>query len=141
MSNDQADKWDDQPDDDDGMINAIAWAVVGMVVIMGAVLVMVCQSPAQGPASKWGHDAETSEWFKSLHGKNGFPCCDYVDGARIEDPDWREIDGGAYEVTVAGEVITIPPDKIVDATNRVGYAILWRSKTGSVYCSLPGSRT
>ena len=43
---------------------------------------------------QWGHDPATSEWFRNLRNPAGGLCCDYVDGARIEDPAWREIEGG-----------------------------------------------
>ena len=111
------------------------------MIILADLLAFCASAHAAGDAGKWGHDPATSEWFKGLKDKHGFPCCDYVDGTRIEDPDWKENEDGSYEVRLGAEVLTIPPDKIVDGANRVGYAILWRSPAGMVYCFLPGART
>lgn len=113
-------------------------ALLGCLMIM----VMVAASLARDNG-QWGHDEETSQWFKSLKNEKGMPCCDYVDGFRIEDPgDYRRNDDGSYEVTIGKDTIHVTPDKVLKGTNRVGYAIIWRSPAnGSVYCFLPGSGT
>ena len=90
---------------------------------------------------QWGHDPATSEWFKSLKNDKGMPCCDYVDGFRIEDPgNYQRNEDGSFDVRVGNDTIHVSPDKVLKGTNRVGYAILWRSPAnGSVYCFLPGT--
>ena len=122
--------------EDSEYIGLMFWLVVALVVCsVGFAL-------AQGPADKWGHDPATSEWFRGLHSPQGFPCCDYVDGTRVDDPNYRENDDGSYDVTVGAETVHVPAEKVVAGTNKVGYAILWRSPAGgAVYCFLPGART
>jgi hypothetical protein len=92
-------------------------------------------------SEKWGHDAATSEWFRSLRAPNGIPCCDYADGVRIEDPDWRENQDGSYAVFAKGQWHAIDKDHIITATNRVGYAIVWWPEHWDhPSCFLPGAR-
>lgn len=111
----------------------------------GAALVAALLIPASAIAfdrGQWGHDSDTAAWFRSLRNGNGTSCCDYADGARIEDPDWRALDGGAYEVTVDGKRVVIPPERVVDSQGRrVGYAILWwPDGWPEPSCFLPGAR-
>jgi hypothetical protein len=90
---------------------------------------------------KWGHDPETSAWFKSLKNQIGIPCCDYADGTRIEDPEWKENDDGSYTVFAKGEWHTISRPRVVTGTNRIGYAILWwPAYWPEPSCFLPGVR-
>ena len=72
----------------------------------------------------WGHDPATSQWFKSLRNSQGLSCCDTVDGVRLEAPEWKENPDGTYEVFARGEWHTVDKDRVLTATNRVGYAIL-----------------
>jgi hypothetical protein len=110
-------------------------------VVMVALAAMSAPGFAAGPSEKWGHDPDTSEWFKSLKNPQGFPCCDYTDGTRIEDPDYRENDDGSYEVFAHAQWVHVDKEKIVTGTNRVGYAILWWSNAAPLpYCFLPGAR-
>jgi hypothetical protein len=89
----------------------------------------------------WGHDEATSAWFKSLRSPNGIPCCDYVDGVRLEDPEWRENDDGSFDVLARGKWNHVDAEHIVKATNRVGYAILWwPNGMDHPSCFLPGAR-
>jgi hypothetical protein len=113
--------------------------------IARAALVAALLIPAAAIAfdrGQWGHDGATSAWFRSLRNGNGTPCCDYADGTRIEDPDWRELENGAYEVFAAGRWVTISPDRVVDPDGRrVGYAILWwPDGWPEPSCFLPGAR-
>ena len=59
-----------------------------------------CVSPRADAfdSPKWGHDAATSEWFRSLKNSRGESSCDYVDGVRLEAPEWRELEDHSYEV-------------------------------------------
>lgn len=95
-----------------------------------------------GGSSKWGHDPDTSQWFRSLKNGNGTPCCDYADGTRLEDPDdYKRNDDGSYDVKADGQVFHVDSTRIIKGSNRVGYAILWRQNTPphTVWCFLPGS--
>src|SRR5580700_11178651 len=88
---------------------------------------------------KWGHDAATSEWFRSLKNSRGESCCDYDDGVRLEDPEWRELEDHSFEVFSRGKWNKIPPNKVLKGTNKVGYAILWWPKAwDNPTCFLPG---
>ena len=130
-------------DDDD-----TPWKVVVLTLaIVAACAAVACawhllssNAWAEGPASKWGHDPATSEWFRSLRSPRGFSCCDYADGTRIEAPDYHENNDGSYDVQARGQTVHIPPEKIVQGTNRVGYAILWWGAGPEPYCFLPGAR-
>ena len=101
-------------------------------------------SPAAALAfdsEKWGADAATRQWFKSLRNGNGLSCCDYVDGVRIDDPDWRELTDGGAEVFAKGTWHVIPPEKVLKGTNRVGYPILWWPEHWpEPSCFLPGAK-
>jgi hypothetical protein len=90
---------------------------------------------------QWNHDAATAAWFKSLRNGNGLSCCDYVDGVRIDAPDWRELTDGGAEVFAKGEWHVIPPEKVLKGTNRVGYPILWWPEHWpEPSCFLPGAK-
>lgn len=117
-----------------------------MRYLIRAALVAALLIPLHGDAfafdsSKWGHDEATSEWFKSLRAPTGIPCCDYADGVRLEDPEWKENDDGSYSVFAKDAWHTIDKDHIVTAPNRVGYAILWWPEHWDhPSCFLPGAR-
>lgn len=96
---------------------------------------------SKGDRGQWGHDAATSEWFKSLRAPNGIPCCDYADGVRLEDPEWRENPDGSYSVFAKGEWRMIDKDHVITTSNRVGYAILWWPEHWDhPSCFMPGAR-
>lgn len=105
---------------------------------------VVCSMDAalavDGP--KWANqDPATRDWFRNLHSPSGFPCCDYVDGNRVDDPDYMENPDGSYDVTVNGKTFHVPVEKVVTATNRIGYAIFWgKPELDAVYCFMPGAR-
>lgn len=105
------------------------------------VAVFLCAPALAFDSEKWGHDAATSQWFKSLRAPTGIPCCDYADGVRLEDPEWRESQDGTYSVFAKGKWWAIDKDHIVTAPNRVGYAILWWPEHWDhPSCFLPGAR-
>ena len=68
---------------------------------------------------KWGHDAATSEWFRSLKNSRGESCCDYADGVRLEAPDWRQLEDHSFEVFARNKWNKIPPNRVLKGTNRV----------------------
>lgn len=86
-------------------------------------------------------DPATRDWFRSLKSPNGFPCCDYADGNRIEDPDWKENEDGSYQVFYAGQWRRIDKSRVVTTPNRIGYAVLWwHPGSDEPYCFMPGAR-
>lgn len=86
-------------------------------------------------------DPKVRDWFRSLRSPSGFSCCDFADGNRIEAPDYKENDDGTYEVFARGRWVHIPKDRIVQATNMIGYAVLWWGPGLDVpYCFMPGAR-
>lgn len=117
------------------------------VALTCALVFSVDAALAAGPPSKWGHDEDTQQWFRGLKNPLGTPCCDYADGSRVEDVDWRgPNEDGSYDVKWGNLWIHVNKDHIVQGNNKVGYAILWRSpamepnEQGSgVYCFLPGT--
>jgi hypothetical protein len=59
--------------------------------------------------------------------------------ARLEDPEWRELEDHSFEVFSRGKWNKIPPNKVLKGTNKVGYAILWWPKAwDNPTCFLPG---
>lgn len=110
------------------------------LICLSLLLSATAANAFDGP--KWANqDDSTREWFRGLKNPNGTPCCDYADGNRVEDPDYHENDDGTYEVTVGLKTFHIDKQHIVQATNRVGYAILWgRPDYDMIYCFLPGAR-
>jgi hypothetical protein len=92
-------------------------------------------------SSKWGHDAATSEWFRSLKNSRGESCCDYADGVRLEDPEWRELEDHSFEVFAREKWNRVPANRVLKGTNKVGYAILWWPKAyDTPTCFLPGAQ-
>ena len=91
-------------------------------------------------SSKWGHDPATSEWFLSLKDSSGQSCCDYADGVRLEAPEWRRLEDNSFEVFARGKWTKILPGRVLNGTNKVGYAILWWPKAwDNPSCFLPGA--
>lgn len=111
--------------------------------ILALLTLSILTLSANAAGDNWGHDPDTSAWFKALKSPKGMPCCDYADGNRVEDPDYIENPDGSYEVNVPshGGWKHVDKDRVVDGTNRVGYAIIWWSKYApDPYCFLPGAR-
>lgn len=117
------------------------WTVIAIAWAIAILLLVFMWSAFALDSPKWGHDAETSQWFKSLKNSSGTLCCDYVDGTRIEDPeDYTRNDDGSYDVKIEGKMLHVTPDRVLKGSNRVGYAIIWIQKgQGNVWCFLPGA--
>jgi hypothetical protein len=116
-------------------------AQLAAVILSLCIVLAIVAWTGSAVSGQWDTDSATTTWFKSLHNDRGQPCCDHVDGVRIEDPDWRELDRGRFEVFARGEWQTIDPDRVIKGTNRVGYAILWWPEGFyAPTCFLPGSQ-
>lgn len=83
-------------------------------------------------------DPATRDWFRSLRSPSGIPCCDFADGSRIEDPDYKENEDGSYEVFIRGQWIHVDRNHVLIGINRVGYAVYW-GVPGITYCFMPGA--
>ena len=113
-------------------------------IIMAAFLAAGCSPATARDLGQWAsQDPATREWFRNLHSPTGFPCCDFADGTQVADPDYMENPDGSFEVNYDGMWHHVDRDHIVTATNRIGYAIVWRNKSlpeNPPYCFLPGAR-
>lgn len=88
--------------------------------------------------TKWAQGT-LNEWFQSLHSPSGFVCCGEVDG--LQDPPYKENDDGTYEVFFIGAWHHVDKDKIVTATSKLSYPIVWPDYVGNIRCFLPGARS
>lgn len=113
-----------------------------MIKVLSSILLSLCLiTPSYSLDSpKWGNNPELNNWFKSLRNKNDFPCCDYADGLKIEDPEYKENEDGTYEVYVHDKWRHVPIDRVINPPNRpVDYAIVWHNATvDTPYCFMPG---
>jgi hypothetical protein len=89
---------------------------------------------------KWGHDAATSEWFRSLKNSRGESCCDYADGVRLEAPEWRELEDHSFEVFAREKWNKIPPNRVLKGTNRVDMPSFGGEGLGQPNVLFAGSR-
>lgn len=103
---------------------------------------LVATSALAFDGQKWSSvDADTRTWFESLRNGEGTSCCGSTDGVRVEDPEWRQLPDGTYEVMARGSWHSIRADHVLRGTNRVGYAILWWPPSmAEPTCFLPGTR-
>src|SRR4051812_44931974 len=92
-------------------------------VLATFLLCFVTDALARDPDGRYAQ-SPNREWFDSLKGGHGVSCCSNADGLRLDDPDW-EYNGSEYRVKLDGDWLSVPPDALVTATNRVGYAIVW----------------
>jgi hypothetical protein len=80
------------------------------------VLLLLSQNP------EWANDA-LHDWFDSLRSDKGL-CCNFADGAAIQDIDWDTKDGH-YRVRLSDRWIDVPPEAVVTERNRAKTAIVW----------------
>jgi len=119
-------------------VRLLVWIMIVAICIAVALLLLAVTRgfSAGGP---WNHDAETSEWFKSLRNSIGVPCCEDNHAIHLDPDDYVRNDDGSYTVTVDGKKETVDAGRIIKGKNRVGYAILWRLPNGTTTCFMPGS--
>lgn len=113
-----------------------AWLITVVLLLLLAPLGAYARNDGQ-----WVLSDDLRDWIRGLSNQKGSNCCDFADGARVEDPDW-EHQGEDYRVKLAGEWLPVPPDAVIRGTNRIGYAIVWRytDRQGiHIRCFLPGS--
>lgn len=88
-------------------------------------------------------NSATTDWFKHLRNfETNIPCCDYADGMRLEDPDYRENPDGSYEVFIRNEWRHVDKSQVINPVPRfVDYAIIWWADgIDHPYCFMPGTR-
>jgi len=107
-----------------------------MIRIAAAIAFVALIYPAQA------HDGMHDDWFRSLKNNYGASCCDGSDALRVEDPSWG-IEDGRYYVTLNGKKHVVSPEQLVQATNIIGYAIVWPYGDGQggdlIRCFMPGT--
>jgi len=83
------------------------------------------------------------EWFEHLGSRKGL-CCDFADGAGVQDVDW-DTQEGHYRVRIHGEWFVVPDDAVVTEANRFGPAVVWpyndRYGNTQIRCFMPGAGT
>lgn len=111
------------------------------LLALATILAITVFSPARG------HDAahpELDNWFMSLHGRHGIPCCDGSDATRLSDVDW-DMHDGHYRVRLEGQWVDVPDSAVVDGPNRAGSTMVWPyyldGKPIGVRCFMPGTET
>jgi hypothetical protein len=99
-------------------------------------------APARDPDGRWAQ-SPYKQWFDSLTNRQGLGCCSDADGIRLDDPEWRCEHAGRCFVKLDGVWREVPPDAILDTSNIVGYAMVWRLPDGRggiiIRCFLRGT--
>ena len=91
-------------------------------------------------------------WFNNLRSEKG-PCCSFVDGFTVEDPDWESNDGH-YRVRLPREKdgkemmwVDVPDEAVIKQPNLYGRTIVWPFwnkvpiSHPFIRCFIPGSMT
>ena len=118
----------------------MGWGTNVSIIFMMATL---CGANARDLGQYSHVSPEVRACFKALHDKGGYSCCDFADGTRLEDPDWRADEEGGHSVRLEdGAWHKVPPaaDIAGSATPCVSYPIVWRMH-GRIVCFLPGAGT
>lgn len=112
-------------------------------VVPTLVLVLACSAAPARDAGQFDQaDPDTRSWFRGLRDGNGMGCCDFADGTRLEDPDWRIETDGTYAVRIDGAWQAVPADAVVKDRNRIGYPVVWTYFANGrrvVRCFMPGA--
>lgn len=98
---------------------------------------------AQQAQAHMGERPDLDPWFKTLKSEAGNWCCDGTDAMSVDDPEWKE-DAAGYHVALAGSMVPVPPDAVVQGVNKAGVAIVWPITVDGkqvVRCFMPGPRT
>lgn len=106
-----------------------------MRLALAALLAFTTTALAHDRAA-WGRDGDMHHayseadkaWVKGLKSKRSgkMTCCDTSDGWPPEAI--VEIEG-KYRVKIDGEFHDVPPDAVVNEPNRIGYPMVWFSRT------------
>ena len=113
--------------------------IVFLVVVLAGIAVYSCTARAH-----MRDRPDLDNWFNSLQGAGGMPCCSQVDGSTVADPDWDTtvIDGKShYRVRVGGQWIVVTDAEVVEGPNKYGRPLVWVYHIDgkpAVRCFLPG---
>jgi hypothetical protein len=111
-------------------------------IALPLILLLALPAAARDHGQFGATDPAISQWFRSLRSVGGAWCCDQADGSRVEDPNWRIEQDGTYSVRLDGDWQRMPPNAIVTATNRVGFAVAWTYLVDGhqvARCFMPGT--
>ena len=115
-----------------------------VIFIRGILLTAVCLVPFSSYAIDRGQydhvPQHIRDWFKSVRGKDGVPCCDISDGHRTEY-DMRD---SQYWVPIDGTWMQVPPETVIhNSENPTGDAVVWYAKSPQnnihIRCFVPGN--
>jgi len=119
--------------------------VLALILIVVFNLVVTPSLMAPAAARDDGRYAQSplKPWFDSLRDKNGIGCCSDADGIKLDDPEWRCERADRCFVRLDGAWREVPPDAILETSNIVGYAMVWRIPDGRggtiIRCFLRGT--
>jgi hypothetical protein len=94
---------------------------------------------------QYAADDPLKDWWSSLNNAQGGNCCSGADGRRVAVPDWEKTGDPEfpYRVNIDGEWVRVSRHNVVEATNRVGYPVVWpvTEEGGHPYarCFMPGA--
>lgn len=116
----------------------------------GAISLICISAPARDLGQYDTINPAVRQWFKGLHDKGNVSCCDFADGSRLEDPDWRMEQNGTYSVRLDGDWKSVPEQSVITERNRVGFAVVWTfiqygpnpgQERHQIRCFMPGPQT
>ena len=107
-----------------------------------AVVLLLSSAALARDNGQWAQSAPAvRDWFNGLGSKNG-PCCSFADGVSIDDPDWKIMPDGNYQVYYKSLWRDVPPEAVVHSATRIGYAVLWPfedSRGTMIRCFMAGA--
>ncbi len=127
----------------------------GFVLLSGVILWQL--SPARGHDHK---RTDLTNWFTSLHSKQGAQCCDGSDAMHLSNVEWTAPDSSSHHYRVripinanaydrarqSEEVETmwvdVPDNAVIDDPNMAGTALVWPAYGylgATVRCFMPGA--
>jgi hypothetical protein len=124
-------------------IGTIVVFVASIVILAAIGLSMVTAWPRDLDGKYATQDPALHAWFDKLRSAHGL-CCSFIDGRRVEDPDWT-VEKGHYRVRIDGNWIDVPDDAVIQEPNRAGFVVVWpMTDSGgriSVRCFLRGTES
>jgi hypothetical protein len=105
---------------------------------LALLLILIIPASARDTGQWSGKPIEAQNFYKSLHSRSGFLCCDDADGDDVQY-DTRE---GKYWVYLDNQWIEVPDNALVDQPNPYGHARAWTYHEDGeikIRCFLPGA--
>lgn len=86
--------------------------------------------------------SEQTGWVDQLKNQHGTVCCHNNDGRRLDDPEWRTLNGH-YEVLFTEGWVIVPDQAVITMRNQDGIARVWSEKGAdgkrTIRCFLAGA--